>query len=125
MQARGASRWVYFVRHKDTGALAGYTEIITDRDTPDIAFQGDTGVLERYRGHGLGKWLKAAMLEKLLKEQPQVKFVRTGNADSNAAMLGINTKLGFKPYSAETLWQVELDKIEAYLREKALPQAGR
>jgi GNAT superfamily N-acetyltransferase len=75
-----------------------------------------TGVFPQYRKKGLGRWLKAAMLEKVLKELPQVKFIRTGNADSNAAMLRINNELGFKPYMADTLWQVELQKVFEYLQ---------
>jgi hypothetical protein len=44
-----------------------------------------------------------------------VKRVRTGNADSNAEMLRINEELGFKPYQSQTFWQVETDKVLAYL----------
>ena len=61
--------------------------------------------------------MKAAMLDKVLKERPQVKYVRTGNADTNAAMLKINNELGFKPYMANALWQVEIDRVTAYLGE--------
>jgi len=74
-----------------------------------------TGVFPQYRNKGLGRWLKAAMLDKVLKERPQVKYVRAGNADSNAVMLKINTALGFKPYTADALWQVELQKVLDYL----------
>ena len=52
----------------------------------------------------------------MLKERPQVKYVRTGNADSNAAMLKINTELGFKPYTADALWQVTLQQAVDYLQ---------
>jgi len=74
-----------------------------------------TGVFPEYRNKGLGRWLKAAMLEKVLKERPEVKYVRTGNADVNAAMLKINTELGFQPYMADALWQVEIDRVLTYL----------
>jgi hypothetical protein len=30
-------------------------------------------------------------------------------------MLKINTELGFKPYMADALWQVELEKVMDYL----------
>ncbi len=58
------------------------------------------------------------MLEKILAELPAVQFVRTGNANSNAPMLRINNELGFRPYLAETVWQVTLEKVLAYLKEK-------
>ena len=56
------------------------------------------------------------MLDKVLKERPQVKYVRTGNADTNASMLKINNELGFKPYTADILWQVELNKVMDYIQ---------
>lgn len=74
-----------------------------------------TGVFPAYRKRGLGRWLKAAMLDAVLRERPQVRLVRTSNADSNTAMLAINRALGFKPYLAESFWQVETDTVLRYL----------
>jgi len=57
------------------------------------------------------------MLERVLRDRPEAKFVRTGNADSNAAMLGINQALGFKPYLSHCVWQLETEKVAAYLAQ--------
>jgi mycothiol synthase len=71
--------------------------------------------LPRYRNRGLGRWLKAAMLERVLDDRPEVKRVRTENADSNAPMLKINQELGFRHYFAEYDWQVSVESVKAYL----------
>ena len=113
---RQTERWTMFVRERKTGNLAGYTEVFWSSFEPETLYQGDTGVFPEYRGHGLGKWLKAAMLEKVLRDRPSVKRVRTGNANSNAPMLKINYELGFKPYKTWTTWQVELERVLEYLK---------
>ena len=116
--ATNTERWTLYVRENATGKLAGFTVVFWHPDRPHILGQGDTGVFPEYRGLGLGRWLKAAMLEKVLRERPQVTTIRTGNADSNAGMLQINHELGFKPFMAECFWQVERTQVEAYLGQK-------
>ena len=59
--------------------------------------------------------LKAAMIDKIRRDRPQVRRIRTDNAGSNAPMLKINRELGFKLYKSSTVWQVELDKVEEFL----------
>ena len=113
--ARGVKRWVLYVRHKPSGRLAGFTETYWYPEDPENLEQDDTGVLPEYRGNGLGKWLKAAMIQKVLAERPSVRRIRTGNANSNAPMLAINHKLGFKVYRSETIWQLEIAKLKDYL----------
>jgi GNAT superfamily N-acetyltransferase len=124
MQARGTVRWSLYSRERVTGALAGYTEVFWNPQRPEFVFQGNTGVFPAYRNRGLGRWLKAAMLERVLRDRPRVRWVRTDNADINAPMLKINNELGFKPYLAETFWQVETEQVQAYLRASETAAQG-
>lgn len=119
--ARGIERWFMVVRDPATGAYAGFTELFWRASDPETMRQGDTGVMPAYRNRGLGRWLKAAMLQKVLTERPQVKTIRTGNAASNAAMLKINHELGFTLHKTFKVWQVERSAVEAYLQKLQLP----
>jgi RimJ/RimL family protein N-acetyltransferase len=113
--ARGVERWTVYVRDAATGKIAGFTELTWNPHKPTHMHQGITAVWPEYRGRGLGRYIKAAMLEKVIKERPQVAVVRTDNADVNAPMLKINTELGFQPYCAEGVWQIETARARAYL----------
>ena len=117
MLARGTERWTLYVREKSSGKFAGYTEVMWNANRAEILNQGATGVFPNYRNKGLGRWLKAAMLDKILRERTQVKYIRTVNADTNAPMLKINTELGFKPYVSRCVWQVEVEKAAEYLNQ--------
>jgi mycothiol synthase len=112
---RGVERWSLHLRDNETGKIAGLTELFWNPHKPTFAHQGITAVWPQYRGKRLGRWLKAELLKKLVAERPDVTIVRTENADSNDAMLKINTELGFKPYLAEHVWQVPTETLRAYL----------
>lgn len=115
MLATGGQVWMVFARERATGRLAATTMTFRSPHAPYKADQGITGTLPEYRGLGLGRWIKAAMLERIAQERPEVRYVRTSNADTNAAMLGINRALGFRPYSSDVSWQVPVERVEAYL----------
>lgn len=115
MRERGIEHWTMVARERATGRFAGFTEVTWHPNRPEILSQEGTAVTAEFQNLGLGRWLKAAMLDKVLRERPQVKRVRTGNADSNAPMLKINYELGFKPYISQAAWQVELSQVQAYL----------
>ena len=111
----GGSRWEYIARHVESGACVGVTNIWFNEWNPGVVNQGDTGVHPDHRGHALGKWLKAVMLQKIRNERPQARVVRTGNAYSNDAMLGINNALGFKESCADTAWQLPVERAQKLL----------
>ncbi len=104
------------------GRISGLTEMGYFPDKEAMIHQFMTGVRPPYRGRGLGKWLKAAMLLKVRQEFPQVKVVVTGNATSNAAMLSINERMGFKPHREGILSQITLESLEEYLSKATRKQ---
>ena len=113
--ARGEEPWWLLVRHDTTGQLVGLTTVTWDPQRPATVNQGDTAVRPEHRGKSIGRWLKATMLRRILDERSEVVDVRTGNADSNAAMLAINTELGFRPYIGMTNWKINLADLRARL----------
>lgn len=107
-------RWSLFARHDATDAFIGFTEVMWNLAKPATVNQMGTAVHPDHRGHALGKWLKAAMIDRILRERPQAADIRTGNADSNDPMLGINTQLGFEPFRAHIGWQIPTEQLRAY-----------
>jgi GNAT superfamily N-acetyltransferase len=116
--ATGLERWYLAARHDATGQLVGWTEVGWAPDTPDTVWQWGTGVRPEHRGHALGKWLKAVMLQRILEARPGAVDIRTTNADSNDAMLGINRALGFARFHTNFWWQVKIDRVKGYLVER-------
>jgi mycothiol synthase len=104
----------YLTREAD-GAVSGMTDVTWVPQMPNRVGQNFTGVHPDHQGRGLGKWLKAVMLQYIRERYPDVEFVSTGNANSNAPMLAINQKLGFKTHKGGTTYQMTREDLAKYL----------
>jgi len=116
----GVERWLLVAIHKATGDGAGFTEVTYDPKVSHVIWQQGTAVIDAHRGHRLGMWMKAVLLERILDERPKALFIRTGNANTNAQMLAINTQLGFVQAWSACQWQISIaDARKAVGRERA------
>jgi GNAT superfamily N-acetyltransferase len=118
--AVGAEHWTVVARRKSDGALAGFHDMTWAPHEPLNVYVGSTGVRPEHRGHALGKWLKAAVTLRVLDERPDVEDIRTGNADSNDAMLGINREMGYRPLIGADGWEVAVDVAAKYLAARGI-----
>jgi mycothiol synthase len=116
----GSEWWLLVAVHEASGEGAGFTEVTYDPKVLHVIWQQGTAVIDAHRGHRLGMWMKAVMLKRILDERPKALFIRTGNANANAQMLGINTQLGFVQAWSACLWQISInDARKAVGRERA------
>ncbi|MFC9701407.1 GNAT family N-acetyltransferase [Streptomyces sp. NPDC056943] len=90
------------------GEIAGYTEIVIRAGETRRALQYDTVVVPAHRGHGLGLWVKAAMVRRLRAEQPGILEIETDNAQDNTHMLAVNRRLGFRFHRSTHEYQLDL-----------------
>ncbi len=115
-KALGIKWWTMLAKQKESNEYAGYTQIYFSPQKEKILGQGDTAVVPKYRGHSLGKILKARNLEVASKAVTTAEVVQTTNAMSNEAMLKINNEMGFKPYKSMIVWELDVDVLESYLK---------
>lgn len=76
------------------GRIAAYTQLMHSGDDGN-AYQWGTLVRREDRGHRLGLRIKLENLRQLQRHDPGIPCIYTYNAESNAHMLAVNTRLGF------------------------------
>ena len=113
---RGQEHLLLLAIDESTGATASFTDLSWDPRAPHVIGQGGTATVPEHRGKGLGKWVKARMALRVLDEMPGARWIRTSNAGSNAAMLAINTKMGFTLAWDNAVWQMPLADAQRYVR---------
>ena len=83
-----------FIIAKDGPRYVGMSNVMRNETTPKILAQDDTGVIREYRGRGIATALKLKINEYAMKNG--YSSIKTWNDSTNAAMLAVNIKLGFK-----------------------------
>jgi GNAT superfamily N-acetyltransferase len=98
-----------FVAYAEDGAPAAVSMLIVDRES-GRATNMFTGTLREYRGRGLGLAAKIAAMRWAAANG--VRQVATANDETNAPMLAINAKLGFRPAGRSVEYSRDADGRE-------------
>jgi GNAT superfamily N-acetyltransferase len=73
-----------------------------------------TAVARPWRGRGVGRALKAAMLHQVHEAHPEATVIGTNNAEVNAPILSINARVGFKAAWRNVDYQVTRDVLDEW-----------
>ena len=103
------SRIFLFV-HDGCGEIVGYSNISIQNSDLTFARQGMTALKKDCRGAGIGKLIKAAMLQFIRHNHPEIVKVSTGNNDLNAPIVAINEKLGFSKGVCWTSFEIDVNQ---------------
>ncbi len=101
----GRDLLVAAARHRESGEVAGLSELTVPRERPGTAYQWDTLVLRAHRGHSLGALLKLATMRQLRDGQYQTRMIVTSNNALNSAMIAVNKSLGYYPTGGIVAWR--------------------
>jgi GNAT superfamily N-acetyltransferase len=99
----------------DGDVVAGMSEATWSPRFPDRVHQELTAVARDWRGKGLAKALKAAILRLVHERHPEVRLMSTSNAEMNGAILAINRRLGFVAQRHDSSYQITRDALRAWL----------
>ncbi|GAA1687028.1 GNAT family N-acetyltransferase [Glycomyces endophyticus] len=96
LQDRAQTSFVTAVRHVESGELAGMSGLVVYPGEELHAWQDDTIVEEKHRGHRLGMILKIANQRLMRRSRPQIRYIHTWNAEVNDHMIAINEAIGYR-----------------------------
>jgi ribosomal protein S18 acetylase RimI-like enzyme len=106
--ARGLLALGTAIRHRDSGTVAGYTDIYVMPGGEEHCWQGNTIVDPEHRGHRLGTILKIENHRLLRSYRPRMRYVHTWNAEVNAHMIAINEAVGYRAVDRWIAYQRKL-----------------
>src|SRR5580700_8692332 len=112
----GGAHHLVLLRASD-GSVAGLSEAAWDVRAPGIVRQQLTAVARPWRGRGVARALKAAMLRQVHEAHPEATVIGTNNAEVSAPILSINARVGFKIAWRNVDYQVSRAVLDAWEAE--------
>ena len=100
------------------GSVAGLSEAGWDIRAPRIVRQQLTAVARQWRGRGVGRALKAAMLRQVHEAHPEATVIGTNNAEVNTPILSINARVGFTVAWRNVDYQVTREALDEWERSR-------
>ncbi len=113
MDRRGGEHFLVLLRHGED--VAAMCDANWDARFPDRVYQQLTAVARPWRGKGLAKGVKAAMLNLIRARHPEVRMMITTNAAANAPMLSINHRLGFAVHREDGTYQIDRETLARFI----------
>lgn len=104
----------YLLRDKNK-KLIGLTSLGFNKKNPEIGHQHLTGISIDYRGRGLAKYLKVAMLLKILNSYPEVKKLETEIHTANKISIKMNKSMAFKQKGYRKVYLISRERIKTWL----------
>lgn len=80
-----------------------------------VTFQQDTVAVAEFRGNGLGRAMKAAMMRMLLTERPRLERIETATAADNKYMIKVNHDLGYVTTQTMATIEAEITVVRSCL----------
>jgi GNAT superfamily N-acetyltransferase len=112
MERTEGAHHLVLLREPD-GTVAGMSEASWDSRRPTIAHQSFTAIAKPWRGRGLARAIKAAMLRRIHGSHPGAEEMKTSNAESNAPILAVNKRLGFSVLRRHVDYQITRAELDA------------
>ena len=113
MDRHGGAHLLVLLRQGD--AVVAMCEAAFDARYPDRVHQLLTAVARDWRGRGLARAVKAAMLRLVRARLPQAALMVTMNAEANAPILALNRRLGFEVQWRNASYQITREALAARL----------
>jgi hypothetical protein len=78
------------------GQMIGHSNGFISEEQPRDMYQAMTGIVRTWRGHGLSRWLKAALFERVGKDFPANEALITDMRAVNEPILAVNAQMGYE-----------------------------